>query len=113
MAPTETTYPTIESRDSLLLQASLGSPYDEAKELQSVGARAHLCFVLMQVQAQPRESVLQRAEVFSESAFVITKEDQVVRLPDVAWYAQLFFDEMVNRVQQHVGKELTGQVADR
>jgi len=45
-------------------------------------------------------------------ATIIPKQDEVIDVPDVPFYSQLVFHEIVQRVEVHVGKELADEVAD-
>ena len=48
-----------------------------------------------------------------QSCFVCSEKQEVVHITDVALAAQGAFDEVVERVEIHVGPELARQIADR
>ena len=47
-----------------------------------------------------------------QPVLVIGEEDQVIAVPHITRHPQLFLDEVIDRVQQDVGEELAGQIAN-
>ncbi len=66
----------------------------------------------MQSQSLGGEEFAARIAVRGQFALVVAEQGEVIDVAEIARHAQLFFDEVIERVQQHVGKELAGLIAN-
>ena len=72
-----------------------------------------MSLILVQAKSMFAQSLLQCLADLPESLFRFTKQQQVIGIMNITGDSQNFFDEVVNRIEEHIRETLTGQIPDR
>lgn len=86
--------------------------YPITEKIDPIARRHHLTLARMERQTQCGQVVAHGFFDRPQTLLVVAEDDKVVAITQVGLTTQLLLHEMVEPVQIHVGKKLTGQVAD-
>ena len=97
----------LRPQDAIVRQRHVSQKVDPLAQL----AQFDLRWMQFQLQAIGKESS-DHWKQRDECNGVIMQQDEIIRIPDVVFAAYSFFNEMIERIQVDIGKELRRQIPD-
>ena len=112
IAPLQLPSASNEALNRLLLQSASVRKQPESQEVQALFGRRDLRLVRVQLEAAFEEGQAQLVVPVPKLGLAVAKQHQVIAIADVPGDAPMLSNQVIDGVQEDIGKELAGQVAN-